>query len=350
MATNPLKELGRVSSAIEERSQASAFAAFGKILLESDSTIGPGGARALAEQRGLHKVVDLLQKSAVSPGTFAGSPLTEPTGPAAAWLQALASSGAFDGMLPSMVRVPANQRVGYLTLGGSAWATAEGSLKKLTALSLGSSTLTPRKIVGMLIATNELVRLGGPVGLALFDNALRAAVIKETDAAFISTITTGVTPATSLGAGVASIRQDINAALDRIDGDLSSKFFILVGTAVAKDWATAGGTDGVAFGGMTPSGGVMFGMTTIVTDALTDQVVVVDAAGIAAANGPIELSRTTQSTLEFSDTPSSPPTAATVMLSLWQSNMVGLTAERWLAFEKLRNAVAVVQSVSYSPA
>ena len=61
----------------------------------------------------------------------------------------------------------------------------------------------------------------------------------------------------------------------------------------------------------------------------------VDAQQVAAASETIQLSHTNQAIVQMDTAPDSPPSAATNLVSLWQLNMTGLKAERFLGATKL---------------
>jgi hypothetical protein len=112
---------------------------------------------------------------------------------------------------------------------------------------------------------------------------------------------------------------------------------------------TTTATGDLAFPQMTPTGGVIQGMDVLVSDAVSGQIVGVDANQIAAANGTIELDGTGEATVQLDSTPDSPATGTMSITSFWQMNLTGLRAIRYWDAERLRvGAVAVIGNVSYS--
>jgi hypothetical protein len=77
--------------------------------------------------------------------------------------------------------------------------------------------------------------------------------------------------------------------------------------------------DGVlALPQMTPGGGAACGLPVVVSDGVpTGEIVVVDAYQIAAGAGSVELDVATEASVEFQDAQTSPPSAATVLRSLY---------------------------------
>jgi hypothetical protein len=68
-----------------------------------------------------------------------------------------------------------------------------------------------------------------------------------------------------------------------------------------------------------------------------------------ADDGEVLLDASNQASLEMDSAPTSPPTASTVLVSLWQHNMVGLRAERYINWTKRRpGAVQFIDSAAYT--
>ena len=70
-----------------------------------------------------------------------------------------------------------------------------------------------------------------------------------------------------------------------------------------------------------------------------------------ADDGDVMLDASNQASLEMDSAPTSPPTASTVLVSLWQHNMVGIRAERFINWTKRRaGAVQYIDSAKYGTA
>jgi hypothetical protein len=117
---------------------------------------------------------------------------------------------------------------------------------------------------------------------------------------------------------------------------------------MAKSWAIKQGEGTQFLRDMGLNGGTIAGMNVAVTDGVdAGTFVVVDASQIAAGSDTVELDVTRQATLQLETTPDSPPTASTVLQSLWQTNSVALKAERFFGAEPLTDtAVALIDGVS----
>jgi hypothetical protein len=131
------------------------------------------------------------------------------------------------------------------------------------------------------------------------------------------------------------------------DGNGNQSLFWLMHPANAKIAATMP----VLFPNMTPSGGEMFGVTALVSNAVdNDSIVLLDADGIGADAGPITLRSSDQTDIEMAETPGSDASTGVdaTLTSMFQTNGVALMAVCNFAVEKLRSdAVAVLQGVSW---
>ena len=101
---------------------------------------------------------------------------------------------------------------------------------------------------------------------------------------------------------------------------------------------------------MTVSGGTFLGAPVIVSDGLaSNTMVLVDATGIAAASGLIEIASSGEAALQMDSAPTNPPVAATVAASLWQHNLTAIKVARDLRrrSERLGDSVAVIGGIAY---
>ena len=90
------------------------------------------------------RVVDVMTKSAVTPGVMSDALST--TGLVAAFVDSLRNFGAFDAILPSIVRVPMKTKIALTTVGATGFVIGEGQAKRLSSLSLTGSELDPSQV------------------------------------------------------------------------------------------------------------------------------------------------------------------------------------------------------------
>jgi hypothetical protein len=85
-------------------------------------------------------------------------------------------------------------------------------------------------------------------------------------------------------------------------------------------------------------------ITPLPTTTLSDTAILVDAQQVAGVSAQIELSSSSEASVQMSDTPTD---GAAAHVSLFQSNMVALRATRFLAAALLRSdAAVIIESVS----
>lgn len=70
----------------------------------------------------------------------------------------------------------------------------------------------------------------------------------------------------------------------------------------------------------------------VTTPAAAGNCIVLDAPGIYLADGGLDLDTSEEALLEMVDAPTNPPVAATVYLSLFQTNMIAIRAERFVCW------------------
>lgn len=266
------------------------------------------------------------------------------------FLGSLAGISVFDALLPSMLTVPLQTKIAFVTAAGTGASVGEGQAKPMTSLSLGNLPVQEQKSVAFVIVSKEVLKISNFNATQLFLSELQKAVALVTDSTFIALLKSGVTPIASSGVNVAAVRRDLRAAFGAIQGDASSQYYIVMPSATAKALAFSIGESGAeAFPDLSPNGGSISKIPVIVNDAVSGEIVIVDAAQVAANAGFVETKTSEAADIQFQTTPDSPPTTATVLKSLWQTGHICVMAERYFAAQRLRSAaVAVIGGVNYS--
>ena len=112
-----------------------------------------------------------------------------------------------------------------------------------------------------------------------------------------------------------------------------------------------GDTSGAsAFPQMTPSGGVIAGVQTLVSDGLpANSLVALDAAQIAMGDGGLESRVGTHATIALDAAPDSPPITTTNVTSLWQHDLIATRLERFFGAQRPRDtAVRAISGINYT--
>jgi len=301
------------------------------------------------------RIIDGI-KAAMSAGTTTDGSFAGPLAYqelADGFLVSLRNVGVFDAALPFAKDVPLNTQVALVTVGATAASVGEGQSKVISKLQLVASALTPRKVVAIVVASAELLQVGGDRASRLFQQELQRAVAAETDSKFLSVIVSGISPIMSSGSNAVGIANDFAALFSGLSLGSDSKVFIAMNPSDVKHVAVQITSTGErAFPTVGINGGDYCGATIITSDAVSGQMIAFDATQIAASGGTrIELDSTSQATIAMADAPDSPPSSSTVMTSLWQANLVGLQIVRYFGCERLRTgAVSIVGPLNYTSA
>jgi HK97 family phage major capsid protein len=258
--------------------------------------------------------------------------------------------------------VPFNVRIAGQTSGGSASWVGQGKSKPVTKFDFNATTIPFTKIAAISVLTQELVRFSDPSAEALVRDSLADAVIArvdndlfDPDLAAVANVSpagllNGVAPITYAGNTIdytdpSSVRCAIAALWAPWDStNLGSRPAYYTTPAVARMLAFAVDPLGnVAFPGVTPTGGSLFGVPLRVSQYLANNggsggapFILVDESEIwLADDGSVTLDASEQATIEMSDTPvGSSSTTVTSngspFVSMWQTNSIALRAERFI--------------------
>jgi HK97 family phage major capsid protein len=264
------------------------------------------------------------------------------------------------GRIPGLRNVPFNVRIASQTDGATVNWVGESGVKPVSDLGFDTLTLGQHKIAGIVVLTEELVRLSSPSAEETVRRDLVEQIARFMDQQFIdptvtattnrpASITNGVTAPNASGTTADDVALDINTALATFDSaDVSTESVVILMTpALARGISTLRtdlGMTPVGFN-VLPTGGTLFGFPVIVSSSVPSGHVILVAANeiLVADDGQVSLDASNQATLDMAN--GSSPT-----FSLWQRNCIGIRAERFVTWKKRRTAsVAVIDTASYGP-
>ena len=231
---------------------------------------------------------------------------------------------------PSCGASPLKTRVLASAVSVQGFVVAEGAAKPIDELDLSDQALEPRKAVAVIVVSNDLLKLGGPVASRLFNQELTSGVSKATDASFVSGIIDETTPISSSG----DFLTDLGTLLDLVEGGANSKYFLAVEPGTAKVLATLPGVNGRAHPELTVIGGDVGGVVVVASDGLrSGEMLLFDATQIAADPGTVALDAVKNATIDLAggNAPS---------FDLFQKDCSALRCERWFGFKLMRPAGA----------
>lgn len=274
-----------------------------------------------------------------------------------------------NGGVPSLRRIPFRTPVVIQTGGGAGYWVGEGKAKPLTSFDFDRTTMDPLKVANIAVLTEESVRDSSPSSEMLIRDSLRDALAARLDIDFINpakTASAGVSPASitngaptiaSVGTDEAAVRLQVRALFQKFiaaNNAVSDAVWIMSsGTALALSlMVNALGQE--EFPGINMTGGSFMGLPVIVSDYVSSIVVLVKASDIYLADeGGVTVDMSREASLEMSDAPAQDSIAGTgaSLVSLWQTNSIGVRAERTVAWKRRRpSAVAYLTGVNWGGA
>lgn len=309
---------------------------------------------AKARWHDVNPQVELALKAAVAAGTTAhatwASPLVEFTTLADEFIDILRPATVIGRIQnPSLRRVPFNIRFASKTTGSTVNWVGEGAAKPVSALAFGEATLTWAKASGIVIITEELARFSRPGAEDLITTDLRDAIQLFLDQQFLdptvaavanvnpASITNGVTPiGLNAAASVATWTTAITAAFTAMSAaGITPTHWITTPTLALSLGTLRTSQDIFAFPGVTGTGGVLMGLPVIVSSASpAGQLILISAPEIFLADdGGVDIDISREASVMMDSAPVAGTTAYT---SLWQHNLVGIRAERFINWAKRR--------------
>jgi HK97 family phage major capsid protein/HK97 family phage prohead protease len=309
--------------------------------------------------------VELMIKAAVAPGTVTDTVWAGPLVPVQVAVNEfleLLRPATILGKIPNLRRIPFNTKVPTQTQGGTYGWVGEQHPKPVSALAFGSATLTVAKAAGIIVITEELARLSTPSAEAIVRADMIAGIAQFLDHQFIdpsiaavagvnpASITNGLTPITGTGKPLNDL-QALIGALSAANVPLAGVVIIMSETN-AFTIALLRNIDGSRmFPDMTAQGGSMDGINVVTSNTANGWVIALQPSAILYADdGGVAIDVSREATLQMDSAPMSPTDATTVFRSLWQENLVGLRAERFVNWQRARTpAVQYITGAAYVP-
>lgn len=276
------------------------------------------------------------------------------------------------GRILGLRRIPFNIRIMGQTSGGTGYWVDEGKPKPLTKFDFEPTSLLPAKVANIAVMTQEAARFSSPSLEMLVRDGLAAAIIERMDIDFVdpnkaagasspASITNGITPISSSGTEASAVRTDLQALFAAFISDNlnPATATLIMPTATAMALSLMQNALGQAqFPGITMQGGTLMGIPVVTSQYVTDGspggaiIILVNASDIFLADdGQVNVDVSREASLEMSDAPTQDGAAGTgaQLVSLWQNNLIGVRAERFVNWKRRREAaVQYVSNVAYS--
>jgi HK97 family phage major capsid protein/HK97 family phage prohead protease len=308
-----------------------------------------------------------IAKAAIAAGTATDATWAGPlvvTAPLNEFLDLLRNKTLL-GRIPGLRRVPFNVSMPAQTAGGTYSWVGEGSAKPVTKADFSSVTLRFGKAAGIIVISQELARHSSPSAQETVRNELTEGIARYLDNQFIdpavaavanvspASITNGVAGTAASGTTEAAARADLRAlmatfatnnfGLDDVVLLMAQNVAFTLGTVVNSLGQTA-------FPGMNIDGGSLLGVPVVTSNVMTNQIVAVHTPSILYADeGGVQIDVSTEASLQMDSAPTNPTDATTVMVSMFQRNLIALRAEREIFWVKARaNSVQRITGVAYA--
>jgi HK97 family phage major capsid protein len=334
------------------------------------------GAAEVAKQRWGTSTpeVETVLRAAVAAGTTTDTTWAKPLAPyqdMQGELVELLRPMTIIGRMSGFRSIPFNVRMPRQTSGGTVGWVGESAPKPVTKLGFDTVTVPHAKIAAIIAITDELARMSTPSAEATVRQDLLEAISQFMDVQFIDmtvaavadvspgAITNGISGVDSTGGSVAQVTTDLNLALTALGTaniPMRAPYWIMHTRSFNYLRTLRTAQDIFAFRDELTAGRLM-GYPVIVSNnvPLRDQnagggtegyITLVDASEIFMADdGETMLDVSREASLQM-DT--APVAGAQSLVSLWQNNLVGIRAERYVYWQRRRDAaVYQIDMVTY---
>ncbi len=271
------------------------------------------------------------------------------------------------GRIPGFRQVPFNVSVPAQTAGGTYSWVGQGAAKPVTKADFATVTLGFAKAAGIIVLTEELVKLSSPsaeatvreemiAGMQQFlDSQLTDPTVAEVAGVNPASITNGAPTAAASGTTGAAARIDLAAqiaAFTAADIPLAGSVLLMNESNAFALGIALNALGQSMFPGVGRDGGSILGIPIVVTNAVSNRIVLVHAPSILFADdGGVNIDVSREASLQMDNAPTNPTDATTVLVSLWQRNLIGLRAERFITWKRARTgSVRVITGAAYTGA
>lgn len=320
--------------------------------------------------------VEMVLRAAVTPGSTTDSTFAEPL------VQLNTMTGEFIELLRAKEiisriqgfdRVPFNIKVPRGTTDPTAYWVGEGDVKPLSRPAFDSIELEFNKVAGIVPMTQELMMFSNPAAEVKVRDGLIHALAYLTDRDFLdptkavstgvspASVTNGVTGVAATGTTADALRDDLGSMLSEFSDaneDPSGIVLVMTPSQALKIGLMRNSLGQREFPDITMAGGFLEGFPVITSTNIaatggspTDgyPIVAVNAPNIYLAEGGLDVDISREASLQMDDSPDSPETASTVLVSLWQRNMVAIKAERFVTWKKKHDtSVQLITHAKYA--
>lgn len=271
------------------------------------------------------------------------------------------------GRVPGFRQVPFNVSVPSQTGGGTYSWVGQGNAKPVTSATFATVSVPFSKAAGIIVLTEELVKISSPSaeatvrqemidGMAAFlDTQLVDPTVAVSAGVNPASITNGAATAAASAATAAAMRTDLAARVATFTAaniPLDGAVWLMNDSNAFAAGISLNALGQPLFPGMSQQGGSILGIPVIVSNNVGARIILVHAPSILYADeGGVQIDVSREASIQMDSAPSNPSDATTVLVSLWQRNLVGLRAERMITWIRARSAaVTYISAAAYTGA
>ena len=310
--------------------------------------------------------VSLALKAAVAAGTTTDATWAGPLAPIRPLVNeflAYLRPATIVGKITGLRQVPFNVSVPIQTAGGTYQWVGQGAPKPVGTLAFSTITLAITKCAGIIVITDELARNSSPAAEAVIRADMIAGIAQFLDATFVDStkapvsnvspggITNAITPITSAGTTPSNARTDFQALLNAMTTaniSVEGAVLIMSQTNAAVLASALNPLGQPLYPSLGPTGGTAMGITVITSQTAGANVILLQPSTILYADdGGVTIDASVEASVQMDTVLDSPPVATTILTSLWQNNLVGLRAERYINWKRTRAAGVQWTSQTY---
>ena len=269
------------------------------------------------------------------------------------------------GRIPGMRQVPFNVSVPTQTTGGTYGWVGQNKPKPVTKADYSTVIVPFAKAAGIIVLSEELVKLSSPSAEALVREEMIAGMAQFLDVQFNDpavAAVANVSPASITNGAATAAASGVTAAAAKVD--LAGRIAVFTAAGIPLEGSVWLMNDSNAFGlsvsmnalgqplfpTMSTSGGTLFGMPVVVSNSVGTRVILMHAPSILFADeGGVRIDVSREASVQMDSAPTDTVDATTVYISLWQRNLLGLRAERMITWIRARTAaVTYLTAATYS--
>jgi HK97 family phage major capsid protein len=303
----------------------------------------------------------LFEKSAVAAATTLdatwASPLS-PIRPFADAFVALLRPRTIVGRIPNLREVPANVSVSAQTTGGVYAWVGQGAPVPVTKSDYTTVTLPASKVGGIIAVSEELAELGTPSAINTLREEMIAGCAQFIDQQFVdpakavvtdvspASITNGASTTASAGTNQANANTDMQVLISNFYASNPDAENAVILMSAPNAVAIARATNQPTLGAR---GGSIWGIPVIVSASVGARLIAFDANQVLLADdGGLSVDVSKSALVQMDSSPADPTVSGTVLISLFQKNLVGLKITRMIAWKRVAtSAVYYISAAAY---